>query len=399
MPRDKLPDNNKEIILKSTPIDVCLPVVAVVSNPCFYKIRYKLANEFIARMQKEPNVDLYVVELVYNDQEFAITSANNDKHLQIRTNTPPLWHKENMINMGIRKLLPANWKAVAWIDADVEFESANWVMDTLKVLRGKDFVQLFTHCIDMDYNEEIMNLFTGFAYQYCSKFKKGTGVNYWHPGFAWACTREAYDKMGGIYDNGILGSGDNIMCHTFTKKAPDTLKKGTSPKYFDSVAKLQERMDGLKLGYVPGPIRHYFHGKKVNRKYLEREDILIKFQYDPYNHMTRDSNGLIIPTAECPQEFLDEVMNYFKNRNEDEMVLEEMNKPVVHPVTGSPLIQPQIQPQIEKNTHYKGIDATEKKMLQQFPLEFKVQFILEEFEKLKNDEISKLVKIKYTVQK
>lgn len=46
-------------------------------------------------------------------------------------------------------------------------------------------------------------------------FKKDIGINYWHPEFAWACNRYAYDKMEGILDFGILGSGDNVMCDTF----------------------------------------------------------------------------------------------------------------------------------------------------------------------------------------
>ena len=127
----------KTAILRNEKIEDTLHVIAVVSNPCNFKIRYKLTNEFIKRMLKEPDVTLYVVELVYGDQEFAITSADNPRHLQLRGDTP-LWHKENMINLGVRHLLPASWKAFAWIDADVEFESAHWAADTLKLLNTGD---------------------------------------------------------------------------------------------------------------------------------------------------------------------------------------------------------------------------------------------------------------------
>jgi hypothetical protein len=272
----------KEAILRNEKIEDTLHVIAVVSNPCNFKIRYKLTHEFMKRMEKEPDVTLYMVELVYGDQDFAVTTADNPRHLQLRGETP-LWHKENMINLGVRHLLPANWKAFAWVDADVEFESTHWASDTLKLLNdgGKDFVQLFTHCIDMNFDEQIMNIFTGFGYQFCKEFKKGSGVNYWHPGFAWACNRKAYEQMGGIFQEGIMGSGDNIMCHTFTKKAPETLKTGMDQGYIDFVTEYQDKMEGLTLGYVPGPIRHYFHGKKMNRKYYEREDYLIKYKFNP----------------------------------------------------------------------------------------------------------------------
>ena len=342
-------DDTKYLILSNEPIEEKLHVIAVISNPCNFKIRYKLANEFIARMEKEPNIILYLVELVYGDQEFEITSANNKNHLQLKGEIP-LWHKENMINLGVKYLLPNNWKSVAWIDADIEFESTHWALDTLKLLNnGKDFIQLFSHCIDMSFDEQIMNKFTGFGYQFCKNFKKGVGVNYWHPGFAWACNRKAYDKMGGIYQEGVLGSGDNTMCHVFTKKAPESLKSGVSQKYIDFVKNLQNKMDGIKLGYIDGTIRHYFHGKKENRNYLGREDILIKYQYDPYYHIELNEQGLIIPSESCPKDFLRDIMEYFKGRNEDEMVLEE----------------------IMARKDDKDV------------LEYKINFILKEFEKLK----------------
>jgi len=343
-------DNIKELILKNEPIEEKLHVIAVVSNPCNYRIRYKLTNEFMARMEKEPNIIVYLVELVYKDQTFEVTSSTNKRHLQIRTDTAPLWHKENMINLGVKYLLPQNWKALAWIDADVEFDSAHWALDTLKLLNGgRDFVQLFSHCIDMDFNKQIMNTFTSFGYQYNKNFKKGQGINYWHPGFAWACNRKAYDKIGGIYQQGILGSGDNIMCHTFIKKAPVSLKKGMSQEYIDFVTNLQNKVQGLTLGYIPGPIRHYFHGKKENRNYYGREDILIRYQYSPYTFIEEDSRGLIIPSANCPKEFLKDIIDYFKDRNEDEMVFEEL----------------------------MSKDKTDKEVL-----EYKIHFILHEFEKL-----------------
>jgi hypothetical protein len=344
-------DDTKKILMENLPIEDKLHVIAVVSNPCNFKIRYKLMNEFIKRMEAEPNIILYIVELVYNEQQFEITSASNERHLQLRGNVP-LWHKENMINLGVKYLLPCDWKAVAWVDADIEFENPHWASDTLKLLNknGKDFVQLFTHAIDMDFEKQIMNTFTGFGYQYSKNFKKGTGMNYWHPGFAWACNRETYDKIGGVFEFGILGSGDNIICHTFLGKAPETLKKGMSAGYVNCVKNLQDKMVGLKLGYVPGPIRHYFHGKKENRNYYGREDILIKYQYNPFSDVTHDSKGLIVPTETCSKEFIKEIMTYFKSRNEDEMVLEEV---------------------MNKNKNDKEV------------LDYKLNFILHEFEKLK----------------
>ena len=315
---DNNPDNTRQLILGNTPIEDKLHVIAVISNPCNYKIRYKLAHQFFQRMEQEKDVILYIVELVYGNQEFAVTTKGNKRHLQLRGETP-LWHKENMINLGIKYLLPSNWKAVAWVDADVEFDNPYWATYALRVLNnGKDFVQLFTNVFDMDIDEQILNIFTGFGYQYSKNFKKGKGLNYWHPGFAWACTRKAYEQIGGILDEGILGSGDNIMCHSFIKQAPQRLKKGMTNEYMDFVKDKQDKFDGLNLGYIPGTIRHFYHGKKENRNYYGREDILIRHKYDPNTFIKKDSKGLIIPSETCPKEFLKDIMDYFEERNEDE---------------------------------------------------------------------------------
>jgi hypothetical protein len=311
----------KEAIFNNDPIEDKLHVVLVISNPCLYARRYILIREFIQRMEaEETNVNVYVVEMAYKNQKFIVTDANNKRHLQLRTDVP-VWHKENMVNLGIQKLLPKTWKAVAWIDSDIEFENSTWATDTLKILNGtKDVVQLFSHCVDMDQNEETMNTFTGFGYQYVKGVKYSAySINkYWHPGFAWACTRKAYERMGGLYDKGVLGSGDNIMALCHIKKGSQSINANSSNDYKQTVLDYQDRVKNLRLGYVPGVIRHYFHGSKKNRRYSVRWQILIKHEYSPYKHIKYDNNGVIVPTLVCPQGLLDDIYAYFSERNEDE---------------------------------------------------------------------------------
>jgi hypothetical protein len=310
----------KEAILNNDPIDDKLHVVLVISNPCLYARRYILIKEFMQRMElEETNVIVYVVELAYKKQQFIITDAKNPRHLQLRTEVP-IWHKENMINLGVRRLLPPTWKAMAWIDSDVEFENANWVLDTLKVLNGtKDVVQIFNHCVDMDQNESTMSIFTSFGSQYVKGRPYSTKLmNYWHPGYAWACTRKAYDKMGGLLEVPILGSADNIMSLCFIQRGLKGIHASSTEDYKNKVQEFQERVKTLRLGYVPGVIRHYFHGSKKNRRYHDRWQILLDYDFAPSMHLMKDKNGLLVPSPECPQGMLDEIMQYFEERNEDE---------------------------------------------------------------------------------
>jgi hypothetical protein len=315
IPRNEI----KDAIHNNDPIENKLHVIIVISNPCKYAKRYLLANQFIKRMEDEENIILYIVELAYKDQKYYITKKDNKNHLRLNCEVP-LWHKENMINIGVKKLLPKNWKAFAWIDADIEFENTSWALDTLRVLNGaKDVIQLYSHSVDMDKNELSMSVFNSFGYQHTKKKEyTGKGLNYWHPGYAWACTRKAYEKMKGLYDLGILGSGDFNMALSFINRGISSVNENVHENYKKSIIEFQERVKNLRLGYIPGVIRHYFHGSKKNRKYSERWKILVEYKYDPYLHITHDSNGIIIPTKEFPKDLKDAIFNYFLERNEDE---------------------------------------------------------------------------------
>ena len=102
----------KDAIKNNIPIEEKLNMIICVSNPVQFASRYILAKKFIKTIEEEEqNVILYIVELAYDlpgkkPQKFFITEKDNPRHLQLRTNTPPIWHKENLLNIGINKLFP-----------------------------------------------------------------------------------------------------------------------------------------------------------------------------------------------------------------------------------------------------------------------------------------------------
>jgi hypothetical protein len=310
----------KMVIKNNRPIEEKLHVIAVISNPCLYVKRYILFKQFLQRLEnEESNVILYVVELAYKNQKFIITDSKNPRHLQLRIETP-LWHKENMINLGVKYLLPTDWKAFAWIDGDIEFESQTWALDTLKILNGhKDIVQLFSHCVDMDNEESSMRVYNSAGYHYAKGHNYcGTGQNYWHPGYAWAINRNAFERIGGLYDRSILGSGDNIMMMSLLNNGIKALHKNSTIEYIQDILEYESRISTLRFGYVPGTIYHYFHGSKKNRKYTERWQILVDHNYNPLTFITYNSNGVIIPSSIFPETLKNDILQYFEERNEDE---------------------------------------------------------------------------------
>jgi len=139
--------------------------------------------------------------------------------------------------------------------------------------------------------------------------------DYSHPGFAWAITRNAYEKIGGLYEKAILGSGDNIMMFCLLNSGLSAINENSSEDYKNGILEFQKKAKNLRFGYVPGVIRHYFHGSKKNRKYNDRWKILLKYDYSPGSHIIKDK---LIPTENCSQGLLDEILEYFAERNEDE---------------------------------------------------------------------------------
>jgi hypothetical protein len=296
-----------------------LHVVAVVSNPCEYKIRWKLMKEFIDRMELTDGIELYVVEMVYNDQTFHITEPNNTKHLQLRCSSI-LWHKENMINIGVKKLFPSNWQYMAWIDGDIEFTNKNWVSETIHKLNAFDIVQLFETCDDLDSSGIPMYIHKSFGSQWAisekmQKALKKELIIPEHPGYAWACTRNFYDKIG-IYDKSIIGYGDKIITYAIIRNKK-LMYDVTLINANNDTIEYMNKFENIKFGFVNGKILHYYHGTKQNRQYFERAQLMLENKFDPTLQITYDENGILIPTEHMTDEFLEKILKYFKNRQED----------------------------------------------------------------------------------
>jgi hypothetical protein len=63
-----------------------------------------------------------------------------------------LWHKESLLNKVIGEL-PAKYKYVFWIDADVIFTNQNWLVDSVKQLQKCNIVQPFEYCVHLNRNK------------------------------------------------------------------------------------------------------------------------------------------------------------------------------------------------------------------------------------------------------
>jgi hypothetical protein len=305
------------------PVDARLYVVTPIVNPSRYRSRYALYREF-EKYITDAGAVLYTVEAAYGDRDFAVTDAANPKHVRLRTNHE-VWHKENLINIGVSRL-PADWKYVAWIDADVQFARPDIVAETIHQLQHFSVVQMFAHATDLGPKHEPLRSFDGFVAEWIKQ--NGTvpanmeQYTVWHPGYAWACRRDAWDQLGGLIDFGIVGSADRYMACALIGEVAQSLSTEIiqdCPVYTDWCLEWQARAETYikhNIGFVDGLLLHYFHGAKKNRGYFNRSSILWKNQFDPAKDVKRDWQGLWQLT-DRKIGLRDQLRAYFRARDED----------------------------------------------------------------------------------
>lgn len=334
-----------------------LKVITMVSNPIRYKTRYNHYRRFAKHMH-DSGVDLITVEVQQGNRPFAITEENNPNHVQLRT-YHELWHKENALNIAAKRLYEVypDWKYMAWVDADIMFLNHGWASEALSMLQRYRILQLWSTCVDLDPNMDpiivaqgvpkVVRSF-GWCYRNSIKYPDMVGIEvdgkhqynmgtndwkdyaalkkpFWHSGFAWAMRRQTYEDLGGCYDGGlfeigILGSGDHHMALAFVGEVERSLPRSVGNRYMDLLLEYQNRCDKFvqrDIGFIDGGIVHYYHGSKLNRGYRTRWNILQENNFDPTYDLKRDKNGLFMLT-DRNLKLRDDIRAYFEMRNEDD---------------------------------------------------------------------------------
>jgi hypothetical protein len=307
-----------------------LYVVAVVFNPARYRTRYRLFQEFRTYVEQS-GARLFTVEVAFGDRGFLCTEKGHPLQLQLRTHNE-LWLKENALNLGVQRL-PDDWQYVAFVDADVTFARPDWVRETVEQLQHNKVVQMFSKSLDLGPNHLPFNGLGSYGFAYCfrngiprahpGRLPHGYGYpdgTYWHPGYAWAYTRKAFEDLGGLLDHAIIGAADYHMAQALLGEVNSSIPAGIDPEYTLHCQAWQElatRHIQGHVGYVEGTLLHHFHGAKVNRRYRERWDVLRNTGYLQRRDLRRDRQGLWSLTKENPP-LKRALQDYFNQRNEDD---------------------------------------------------------------------------------
>ena len=301
-----------------------LHVVAVVANPIRWKSRTKLYRDF-ERHMLDSGVHLTTEECAYGDRPYELDTSPEINHVKVRSKTL-VWNKECMINRGIAHL-PPDWKYVAWIDADVFFRRPSWASETVDALQLYDIVQPWSDCYDLGPDDDHLQTHRSF----CRLYKDGkpiipagaAGYEFAHPGYAWAATRAALERLGGLIEVAALGAADHHMALGLIGRATESLPHGIHPNYRRAVIRWQEMASQHicgNIGYVPGTVEHHWHGSKDLRKYVDRWQVLLSHDFDPVEDLKRNTSGLLELAGNKPA-FHRDIERYFRRRNEDAVTL------------------------------------------------------------------------------
>lgn len=310
-------------------LNVCQPVVESplyiilpYFNYCHFARRKQLFVEFVERYKRTPGVALVVVEAALQGDTFDLPNPMPDVFAHFRVITQePIWLKENLINIGVSKL-PDTWRMMAWIDADITFINTCWVDETKTSLTIAPLkvVQLFKTAANLGPDGEIYKLNKGFS-SCVLDYQESTKGKYtdMHPGFAWACSRKAYESMGGLIDWAILGSGDRHMALALIGNAVDSAPRTIHPDYKERLLAFEQKCQeaNLRIGVIHGSILHHWHGRLSDRKYQERWNILCEHQYNPSADICRSHRCGLIQFTKEGKRLVPDLFDYFQGRKED----------------------------------------------------------------------------------
>lgn len=294
--------------------DEPLYVILPYFNFCGFKSRRRLFIDFIERNKKLAGVRFVVSEIL---GPAPLPNLPVWKHIKTGTKCQ-MWVKESIINMASTQL-PKNWKYIAWIDADILFLNENWIQDTKESLEYNDIVQLFHTAVNMGPRGEAIKTDKSFGYMHSrsgTPYTSSDKYGFWHPGYAWACTRSAWTKMGGLLDWAILGSADRHMALAWIGQVENSRPGNIHPNYIRLLLDFQAKCKKFRVGNVDGTILHEWHGRLEDRKYRERWEILSRHQFDPLTDLSLTTSGLIQLTA-SGQRLQNDLTSYFMERKED----------------------------------------------------------------------------------
>lgn len=296
-----------------------LAVVCCFYNPCDYKSKL---NNFISFYDSiKHQIDrVEVIELVYNQRQTQ-PLPEYVKSSKVYTDSI-LWHKENLLNIGIKKVISEGYENIAWIDADVLFENSFWVSDTIECLKRNNICQIFSIAEKIHSNH---STFHPSAVRYWKEVGNILpGSQPYHTGHAWAAKASILSHMP-LYDKSITGGADSLIwLSCFASKynfseiisSHPIFRLKCKKYYLDFLTWAQEwsELIDAKIDHVFCNIKSLHHGDTKNKQYISRYSILSDSDYCPTNDLYYNDYEVL---ESKNKNICNKIEKYLYNRRED----------------------------------------------------------------------------------
>ena len=290
----------------------------------FYNIqRERNLMNFIYLYSNIDNCKIFLVEGVDDKSKHLPLDVKHFVHSHIKYNLPQrIWVKENLINLAVRNHLPNDWNYMSWMDSDIYFFNKDWVNQSIELLETNDIIQMFDFSLDQNNPKSQSN--ATFNVGYINAFMNQNDLfirefSLKHAGYGWAMNKKFYEKIGGLWEFNIIGSGDTIIARSATQNLSreEILIKGNlniiySSKYADQLCEYYDKFKGCKFSFVKSQIYHFFHGKNHHKLYVERHEILKHHKFET-SMIKYDENGIIYTDKEDLSLHIENYMNYREN--------------------------------------------------------------------------------------
>lgn len=296
-----------------------IAVVCCYYNPCGYQSKLNNFLKFYHKLSKQ--IDrIQIVELSYNHLE-SLPLPDNLNSLKVSSDSV-LWHKENLLNIGIDALIKEGYNYIAWVDSDVIFENSFWVKDTVECLKRNNLCQIFSIC------EKPHQTHSTF-HPSCVRSWLETGSilpssQPYHTGYAWAAKSSVLSQCK-LYDKAITGGCDSLIwlgCFSNQYNFSEILSQhpidslDTTEYILDYIKWSQSwsKLINNKISHIYCNIKTLYHGEASNKQYISRYKILEKYSYNPLKDLTYNKNGVLESNNKALHR---DIFNYFKDRKED----------------------------------------------------------------------------------
>lgn len=276
-----------------------LGVVACYFNPCNFRVRAENFERFVVPF-RESGIPLVVVEALFPGEGAPLPASHGTLKVQARD---VMWQKERLLDLGVG-WLPPHCTKVAWLDADVLFERADWAVETSRLLDDFAVVQPFAQAVRLSrgqttplHGDDTFDSFGAIFRERPEELAHGKFERHGHTGFAWAARRDLVAQHG-LYDACIAGSGDHMMAHAFAGDAESRCigriigNGGRHRAHFRRWSKRIHEQAAGRLSYVPGRVFSLWHGTIENRRYVQRNKELYELGFDPREDIRISSTGV-----------------------------------------------------------------------------------------------------------